>query len=446
MTTITQNEIPIAKGKPIIGNALELLKNPIEFLLEEYNRSGPVFRVKAPGTNAIIMAGADANRFMQMQGAEYFSTAEAWQVFKEELNADKFILASDGEEHFELRRIMKRGYSPLIVKEKIPEIIKNIYLLATKEGIEKKVYTVDFMQRVVTNQLGFFLANTYPEHYFTDLRYFVRKLINVVVGRQPKVITSFPKYKKAKERSFELAKKVLQQHREQKNEVPDFIDDLLAANKDNIPYLSENDLINAAISPFIAGLDTVANTAAFQMYDLLKHPEILEVVRNEVNTVFSEGVPDINKLRRIKSLHALALESLRIHPSAPALKRVVKKNFEFQGYTIEKGETVMIPMVLTHFLPEFFPDPYKFDIDRYSRERNEHRQASIYAPFGLGPHICSGNKFAEVLLMAIAATMVHYFEFEPIDPNYKVKLDTDPIPGPSRKFYFKIKGIRNVSI
>jgi len=411
-------------------------------LVEEYHRSGPVFRIKAPGMNVVIMAGPDVNRFMQKQGTDYFITADAWDVFKEEMEADKLILTSDGKEHFEMRRIMKRGFSPTIIKERVPEIIKNIQLIASKEGTNKKIFTVDFMQRVVANQLGFFLANTYPEDYFTDLRYFVRKLLNIVSGRQPKIATKFPKYKKAKARSFELAKQVVEEHRNKKNEVPDYIDDLLAANEGKEPYFTERDLVCAALSPFIAGLDTLANTAAFQLYDLLKHPDVLEAVRKEVDEAFTEGMPDLNKLRKIKSLHALALESLRIHPAAPALKRVAKKSFEFKGYSIDKGETILIPMVLTHFLPEFFTDPYKFDLNRYSPERNEHRQASIYAPFGLGPHICSGNKFAEVLLMTIAATMLRYFELESLPSDYEVKLVTNPIPGPSRKFYFKIKDSR----
>jgi len=369
MVTVTQNEIP---------------------LVEEYHRSGPVFRIKAFGMNFIILAGAEVNKFMQKQGTEYFNTAEVWEALKEELGADKLILSSDGEEHFEMRRIMKR------------------------------------------------------EDYFTDLRYFIRKLINIVTGRQPKFSTKFPKYKRAKARSFELSRKVIEEHRNKKSEVPDYIDDLLAANKDNEPFFSERDLLCAAMSPFIAGLDTLANTAAFQLYDLLKNPDVLETVRNEVDDAFADGIPDLKKLRQIKSLHALALESLRIHPVAPVLKRVAKKTFEYNGYTIKKDEHVMIPMVLTHFLPEFFPDPYKFDINRYSPERNEHRQASIYAPFGLGTHICSGNKFSEVLLMAIAATMIHYFEFEPLPQSYEVKLDTNPLPGPSRKFSFKIKDVRAV--
>ncbi len=444
---VATKKIPIADGAPLIGSASSLLKDPVKFFIEQYHKQGPVYRVKTPATNFLILAGPTANRFMQKQGTDFFSTADAWQMFKKEFNTEKFILASDGEEHFEMRRIMKRGYSPAIIKDRVPEVIENIHALAKRQAVGKDILTVDFMQRLTTNQLGFFLANTFPEDYFTDLRYFIRNLINIMVYRKPAFTNKFPKYKRAKAKTFELARKVLEEHRNNPNKerVPDFIDDLLAANEGRTePFFSENDLISAAIGPFIAGLDTVANTAAFQLYDLLKHPELMKQVRMEVDEAFEDGIPNMSKLRKIKSLHALALESLRMHPVAPAQKRIVKKTFEFEGYTIEKGETVFVFMVLTHFLPEFFPEPYKYDISRYAPPRNEHRQPSIYAPFGLGPHICSGNKMAEVLLMTIAGTLIHYLDFEPLPPNYKMILDTNPIPGPSQKFAFRIKNFRNV--
>lgn len=446
MTQTIDKKIPIAKGYPLLGSATYMLKDPVAFMVDQYQQLGPVFRIKAPATNFLLLAGPEANRFMQKHGQDYFSAADAWSILKEEFKADRFILASDGEDHFEMRRIMKRGYSPAIIKDKMPEVIGSMKEFILKHETQKDIYTVDFMQRLVTKQLGFFLTNTYAEDYFTELRYFIRTAINMVGNRLPPFTVHYPKYKRAKEKSYELARVVLDKHRNNPNpkHMPDFIDDVLAVNEGKEGYFSENDLLTAALSPFIAGLDTVANTISYLLYDLLKNPEILEKIRKDIDEVFEDGLPDMNKLRHMKLLHAITLETLRLHPTAPAQIRRVVKDFDFQGFTIKKDEKILIPMVLTHFLPEFFPDPYKYDVERYAPPRNEHRQPSLYAPFGLGPHICSGNKLAEVLLMAMTASLVRYADFEPLPKDYNIGLDTNPIPGPSRKATFKIKNFRDV--
>ena len=72
-----------------------------------------------------------------------------------------------------------------------------------------------------------------------------------------------------------------------------------------------------------------------------------------------------------------------MYPVAPVLVRTVTNSFDFAGYRIPAGENVMIATTVPHYLPECFPEPDRFDIDRYTPERAEHRQPEVYAPFGL---------------------------------------------------------------
>lgn len=77
-------------------------------------------------------------------------------------------------------------------------------------------------------------------------------------------------------------------------------------------------------------------------------------------------------------------------------------------------------MTVPHFLPELFPQPETFDIDRYRSPRNAHRQHGAYAPFGLGEHICLGSGSAEIQLMVITATLLHTYEFALEPPDYQL--------------------------
>ena len=97
-----------------------------------------------------------------------------------------------------------------------------------------------------------------------------------------------------------------------------------------------------------------------------------------------------------------------MYPIAPALRRTVSNSFEFAGYRIPAGTHVIIATTVPHHLPEYFPNPERFDIDRYTAERREHKQPGVYAPFDLGPHRCLGNGFPRQSLFTLCAIHTLY--------------------------------------
>ena len=98
---------------------------------------------------------------------------------------------------------------------------------------------------------------------------------------------------------------------------------------------------------------------------------------------------------------------------------------------------------VSHFLPEFYPDPYTFDIERYRKPRIEHRKPGAYAPFGLGPHTCLGAGMAEVLMMLGMGRLFYQLDMALSPPDYDLKLDVAPTPGPESKFKILVKGRRH---
>lgn len=132
--------------------------------------------------------------------------------------------------------------------------------------------------------------------------------------------------------------------------------------------------------------------------------------------------------------HRVAMETLRLWRVAPALVRTVVNSFEFAGHVIPAGTTVMCATTVPHVLPEHFPEPERFDIDRYAPERAEHRVPGVYAPFGLGTHRCAGNGFTEVSLALTLATMLHRTEITMHPPNYTLKMGYSPLAAPKSSF------------
>ena len=198
--------------------------------------------------------------------------------------------------------------------------------------------------------------------------------------------------------------------RERHGVEPDLIDDLLDLHDADPKFFPEADLKIAAMGPFVAALDTVAGTSAFMLYALLRNPDVLAKVREEADALLNGDVPAEQALREMDATHRAAMETMRI--VIPMLIRTAANSFEFAGHRIPAGERLIIATAVPHYLPEYFPEPERFDIDRYTPERAEHKQPYVYAPFGLGPHRCLGNGFAEVQIAVTMATILHEVDLD----------------------------------
>ena len=91
-----------------------------------------------------------------------------------------------------------------------------------------------------------------------------------------------------------------------------------------------------------------------------------------------------------------------------------------------------------HHLPQYFPEPERFDIERYTPERREHRQPGVFVPFGAGSHVCLGAGFAEVAIAATMATIVREVELALDPPDYILKISPVPTPSPDDRFRFRV--------
>ena len=136
------------------------------------------------------------------------------------------------------------------------------------------------------------------------------------------------------------------------------------------------------------------------------------------------------------------METMRLHPIAVAQMRTATRDFEFQGHRIQEGELLFVATSVPHFMEEYFPEPGKFDIDRYARPRAEHLKPGVYSPYGRGPHTCLGKSLAEVQMSLSMARLFHKLELTFDPPDYVLKTKTTPTPGPSMKFSVVVRGER----
>ncbi|MDE0204482.1 MAG: cytochrome P450 [Candidatus Tectomicrobia bacterium] len=431
---------PVARGLPLLGSALGMTKDMLGFLTAQYLNLGPVFTMRLLHRRFTVLAGIDANRFLIRDGTRHLRSYEFWAGFNARYGAARSVLSTDGPDHARLRRAMRHGYSRQFAMDRIPALADIARREIAAWPLDAPTPVVRAIQRIVSDQVGTLVGGVSPMAYFDDLLYFVHVLIASQFVPRPALWSR--RFRRASGRVDRLYREVMEAHagdnRKAEDQDRDLIDDLLDLHESDPTFFPEADMKIAVLGPFIAALDTVASTCAFMLYELLRHPDVLARARAEADSLFADGSPTAERLRDLDVTHRAALETMRMYPVAPLMFRTVTNAFEFEGYRIPAGENVVIATTVPHRLPECFPEPQCFDIDRYGPERAEHRRPEAYAPFGLGPHRCLGNGFAEAQVAVTMATLIHQLDLAPVPAGYELKTTQVPLPSPDKSFKVRV--------
>ena len=441
---------PRVRGIPLIGNVLEMAKDPAKFFFDCYRRYGPVFRVKVLNNTYTVLAGAEAANFMgTREGRDSLRSKEFWQGLVDEWGAKRTLTGEDGETHQKLRAVMRHGYSRESVRGRYNELVAiTDSVIARDWPVGKMVPVVQAMQYIVTEQLGAMLTGTSPREYVADIRTTIMYILNILVTRQrPKFMLRDPRYRHAKARVSELGRRMIAEYHATKDTRDparrNLVDDIMEAHQRDPDLMPASDLILSLTGPFVAGLDTVANTIAAFVYAVLKHPDVLERVRNEADAVFAKGTIDEADLKDLPSIEGAIMETMRLYPIAVAQMRTATRDFAFAGHQIREGELLYVATAVPHFMEEYYPNPQVFDIDRYAKPRAEHLKPGVYSPYGRGTHTCLGKSLAEVQMSLSLARLFYQRELELETPDYELERKTLPTPGPSMKFKVRVRAARH---
>ncbi len=438
---------PLLEGRPLLGSAIEMGRAPLKLLLAGYEQLGPIFRVRALHRRFTVLAGVEANRFVAKLGDGLLAEPD-YRPFAEEMDTRSFILAMDGPRHAHMRKLLKRGFSPGSIVEHIPYLVRTTRALARSWQPGEVIDIIPALRELVTRQLGVSLMNREPSSV-GDMQTFISTIMKTrILGTRPSVMLKLPPYTGAKARLHALSDQVVREHREQRagagERARDFIDDLFdAVDLDGQP-LAEDVFRAVVIGTFLAGLDTVAITTSFVLYNLVRYPSARDRLAAEVDALFDAAdPPSVDDFKRASVLRAVVLETLRLNPVIAFVSREAKRDFEFAGYRVEGGSKVLVASVVPHFRAEHYPAPARFDIDRYIAPRREHRRPGVYTPYGVGPHTCLGAGFGELQVMVLVATLVRYAQLEFADPDYTLQIILEAARRPDKHFKLRLVSWRS---
>ncbi|XP_021967785.1 cytochrome P450 3A31 [Folsomia candida] len=187
--------------------------------------------------------------------------------------------------------------------------------------------------------------------------------------------------------------------------------------------LSDEEIMDNCILFLMAGFDSTSNTIAFAFHLLAREPEIQERAYNEIVSEIGDlQVITAEDCKKLPYVEQIIYETLRMYPPVPIfLHRECKETVTIKGITIPAGTVVETPPWILHRDPEYWPEPDKFDPDRFAPENQTETQKFAFAPWGLGPRMCIGARFALIEATTALAKIIREYKIIPSD-KYKADM------------------------
>ncbi|XP_011704040.1 PREDICTED: cytochrome P450 9e2-like [Wasmannia auropunctata] len=202
---------------------------------------------------------------------------------------------------------------------------------------------------------------------------------------------------------------------------PDMIHLLMQARDkegDSVHKMTLDDIVSQAFIFFFAGFDTSATLMCFAAHELAVNKDIQDRLRKEVQQHLDEGSGEISyeALSKMSYMDMVISEVLRKYPPVILIDRLCNKRYELpasepgcKSAIIEPNNLIMFPVYALHHNPEYFPNPNKFDPERFSDENKDNIVPYTYLPFGHGPRKCIGNRFALMETKILIAHLLQKF-------------------------------------
>ncbi len=418
---------PGSLGLPILGETLSFLLDP-QFIEKRYRQYGPIFKSRILGRPTVYMVGPEAAEFVLSSHIDHFSWREGWpDNFKQLLGESLFL--QDGEEHRQKRRLMMPAFHGQALARYITtmESITQDYL---QKWEQKREFTwfEEFKQLTfeIASQL---LVGASPGSEVARLSQLFTTLTNglFALNPLPLPITKYGRAIAARNQLLQHITEVVRQR--QQHPTNDVLSLLVQARDEEGNGMSLKELTAQAMLLLFAGHETTTAMLTWLCLELGRHPEVLQRAREEQLSLASEGGMSLEQLGKMQYLEQILNEIERLHPPVGGGFRGVVKPFEFNGFHVPAGWMLSYSIPGTHQLASIYPEPKRFDPDRFSPERQENKQKPFsLIGFGGGPRICLGIAFAKLEMKIVAAQLLRSYQWELLPQQ-----SLDPVAIPMRR-------------
>jgi cytochrome P450 len=365
---------------------------PHDALLDIYRRLGPICTLGVGPFRYVYLLGPEANRFV-LANSQHFQWREAFDALVV-IDGEHALIVSDGEDHQRRRRLVTPAFGRRQLERYAETMRHNANAAIDRWRPGQTVDLYHELRRVIRRStievlFGPRLAADEPE-----LGRLLQHALNAA-DRPPPMQQlqrlGTPAWRRAIRGRAEVANKIRTEiehrRRHPEDEARDVLAALIDSRDDDGSGLADAEIVDQVISLIAAGYETTSAAMAWATHELLADSE-----------VWKRAQVSVTDAAEWRYLNGVISETLRLHPPGAISARKTVVPLDFSGADIPAGSMLIFSPYVTHRLPEVWPEPLRFNPNRWDPAGPGYRKPGPheYLPFGGGPHRCLGAAFATV--------------------------------------------------
>lgn len=422
-------KLPPAAAGPVGLRALQAIiwqKSTLAALEVFHRELGDAFRFSLPGFKATVLVGPEANRFVLVTHRDDLR----WRMERDPITKllRRGLLVSDGEQHDTLRRLMTPAFHRRMLAHYVETMWRYTDQVSDAWPEGRPIDMLDEIRRMAVLIL---VGAMFKTDFTPDLARLYPAVLRSLSYISPGLWLIWPGvprpgFTRALRQLDHYLYELIRLRRARGQESDDLLGLLVAS-----PDVSDDLIRDQLFTMLIAGHDTSTALLAWAVYLLGQHPAVAARARAEVDALLGDAPPAFETIGQLTYLEQVINETLRLYPPLHLGNRLAAVDLEFQGHHIPAGSRVMYSPYLTQRDPAYWPDPTRFEPERFAPGPSQNRAAYTFVPFGGGNRICLGVTFAQVEAKVILARLLQKFDFSLLRPKVHMHMGVtiEPRPG-----------------
>lgn len=409
---------PGPKAHWLLGLLREFLGDTLGFLTGLQKDYGPVssFRILRV-TNYLVSDPELVEQIFKDKNGTFIKNTGFFRHFYDLFGAG--LLTAEGEHWKRQRKLV----SPVFRQKNLDTFVNAIGSI-TETFIRDwgPSSTLDFHQSAlqltahIASETLFGMDDPVPDQRLIDAVRQLEKQIAVRIGRpflfQDKLpIASNFAYRRALKIIEAKVYQLIDSYQDQQHPGTNVLSQLVNARYEDGTRISRQQLRDDAITLYLAGHDTTAILLSWMFYLLSRHKAVVADLRQEWAMLGDSLPASYEQIKNLPLTTAVIKESLRLYPPAYIIGRQTTRDIELGGYAIPAGAPVVISPYVLGRLDDYFESPDTFLPERWLRQ-NASTLEKAFMPFGGGPRICIGDRFAQMEAAIILIAILRRYDLE----------------------------------
>lgn len=423
---------PGPRGYPVLGMLPQLRSDPIRTFLDAADEYGDIVHLKAGPYHGYLVSDPAHIKHVLQDNARNYHKSPLYDRLRDGIGNG--LLTS--EDSFWLRQ--RRLAQPAFHRQRLAGMTGAMVdctqrMLERWDAIAVQSGTVDLVGEMMSLTQAIIVRTMFSTDLgpAADVVNRTWPIINQRIGEtfwSTKLETELPlpanlRFRRALRELEDVVYSIIRERRRSSRDEPDLLSMFLSARDEETgESMSDRQLRDEVMTMLLAGHETTSLALSWTYYLLSAHPDVEQRLADEVERVTGGSVPVYADVEPLTFTRMVLEESMRLYPPAWGFSRLALGPDRIGDYAVAKGSIVFVIPFVVHRRPNLWPEPERFDPERFAPGRDAARHRFAYIPFGGGPRGCIGNHFAMLEAQLIVAAIAQRYRVQ-LTPGQTIRAE-----------------------